>query len=536
MSPSFQEVGGSAYKPGLERMLRMSRALGNPHLLFPAIHVGGTNGKGSTASTLASVLQAAGYKTGLFTSPHLFDFRERMRINGAPISEAQVVAFVEHIAPQMAEWQPSFFEITTLMAFCYFARQEVEVAVVEVGMGGRLDCTNIIRPLLSVITNVSLDHTQYLGNTIEQIAYEKAGIIKPQTPVVIGEAAPAERAVFTEKARQEGAPVFFAEECDVLRSALPNGTGLDLDTTHYGSVYFQLGGAAQQLNARTILTALQVLAQLNETAPAAANSNSAPSDGAPNPSGAAPSPSEQDYTPCDIDSASSGAAYTPSEGMSTPSGAAPTSSAGAFVPSAGVSTPSAGVSTPSAGVFTPSAGVFTPHEGASVPPVGTPLPKRPIILTRRSVAEGFASVIERTGLRGRWELLARNPRIFCDTGHNPAGIALVRRQLEREQYKTLRIVFGMAADKDVDSVLALLPSDAVYYFCAPHSQRALPAQALALRAERRNLRGQCYDSVAQAVEAARRDAHGADLIYIGGSNFVVSEIPQELIHRPQTPS
>lgn len=258
-TPAFEQKGGSAYKPGLERMIGMANAIGNPHKKLHCIHIGGTNGKGSVSATLASVFTAEGYKAGLFTSPHLVSFRERIRIGGVPIDEQYVVDFVTRTIPLIDEWKPSFFEITTLMAFDYFAQQEVDLAIIEVGMGGRLDSTNIIVPLLSVITNVSLDHTQFLGETLEAVAHEKAGIMKPGVPVIIGESNTKLRKVFKEEAAAKEAPIFFAANDMHCNDIEDEGRGLRVRHKRYGSFVTALGGRAQHLNTHTILSVLEVL-------------------------------------------------------------------------------------------------------------------------------------------------------------------------------------------------------------------------------------------------------------------------------------
>lgn len=420
VTPYFGDLGKDAYKPGLERISKMATTLGNVHTQFATIHVAGTNGKGSTSSTLAAMLSEEGYQTGLFTSPHLFDFRERIRINGIRISEQEVIDFVAKVQPYVEQWQPSFFELTTLMAFDHFARHKVDIAVIEVGMGGRLDSTNIITPLLSIITNVSLDHTEFLGHTLEKIANEKAGIIKPHVPVVIGEAEHPEVAeVFKAKALKEKAPIVFAQnEAEVL-SISKKGFGLSIETKQYGVLYGELGGKAQHQNIKTILAAVALL-----------NTHTS---------------------------------YT---------------------------------------------------------------------LSPRSVAAGLAHVVEKTGLRGRGELLGttqHGARILCDTAHNTAGVATVVAQLQEENYHRLHIVWGMASDKDIDGILSLLPREAEYYFCAPKTKRALPQDELQRKASAHNLHGNTYESVHSAVMQAIEQAGAEDLIYIGGSNFVVAEVPSEII-------
>ena len=399
-TPMFQQVGGSAYKEGLDNTLALDTHLGHPHRAFHTIHVAGTNGKGSCSHTLAAILQSAGYRTGLYTSPHLLDFRERIRIDGKPVPEAYVVDFVERERAFFEPLHPSFFELTTAMAFRYFADEGVDVAVVEVGMGGRLDCTNIIRPDLCIITNISLDHTQFLGYTLAQIAAEKAGIIKPGIPVVIGETTPETRPVFLRKAQEAGAPIYFAEEND---------------REDYPGLEFELKGIYQQKNLRTLLTALPLLKE------------------------------EAGYR-----------------------------------------------------------------------------------LDEQAVRNGFAHVVELTGLMGRWQKLHDHPTLMCDTGHNVGGIGYVVEQLKQQTYRTLRIVIGMVNDKDIGGVLALLPREATYYFTRASVKRALPEEELARRAHEAGLRGECYPDVPTAVRAAQKESLPEDFIFVGGSNFIVADL---LAHR-----
>jgi dihydrofolate synthase/folylpolyglutamate synthase len=258
--PVYQNVGGSAYKEGLDNSLALDKYFGYPHKKYKTIHIAGTNGKGSTSHLLAAILQQAGYKVGLYTSPHLVDFRERIRVNGEKIAEQYVVDFVADHKESYESIHPSFFELTMMMAFQYFADQEVDIAVIEVGLGGRLDSTNIITPILSVITNISLDHTQFLGDTLEKIAAEKAGIIKPHIPVVIGEAEGSVRKVFEEKAKSENAPIYFAQDENLIHDAarLENGSWL-LQTDAYPNLKDELGGFAQIKNAATVLCAVDIL-------------------------------------------------------------------------------------------------------------------------------------------------------------------------------------------------------------------------------------------------------------------------------------
>lgn len=411
-TPCYQNQGGDAYKPGLERMQQMCEAIGNPQRYIRTIHVGGTNGKGSTTSLIASVLTAAGYKVGLFTSPHLVDFRERIRINGEMISEEEVVAFVERTRPLIESVGPSFFEYTTLMAFEHFHTHDVDYAVIEVGLGGRLDSTNVILPKLSIITNISLDHTQYLGNTLEAIAYEKAGIIKKGVHAVIGNAGGSVREIFEQVADERHAPITFCEDEYTIKRYDELHPGMRLDTVDYGLLETPLSGDAQLENAHTVLTALRILDD---------------------------------------------------KVLDTP-------------------------------------------------------------LTHEVVARGFAELYKLSGLRGRWETLSTDPHIVCDTAHNPAGVAVVAHQLEEETYDLLYIIIGMSADKDIDTNLALLPLSARYYFCTTASQRTLPAEELQQRAGTIGLRGRAYPSVEDALQEVLAHANAGDLIFVGGSNFIVAEL------------
>lgn len=414
-APMFQQVGKAAYKEGLENTNLLDEHFGHPHRKFRTIHIAGTNGKGSCSHTLAAILQSTGYKTGLYTSPHLIDFRERIRINGKPIPEEEVIRFVEKERSFFEPLHPSFFELTTAMAFNYFAEQQVDIAVIEVGLGGRLDCTNIIVPELSIITNISMDHMQFLGNTLDKIAAEKAGIIKPGIPVVIGETTPETRPVFLAKAREENAPIHFAEDIHPLQSALPQaGGGFLYQTSDYPNLQGQLGGFCQEKNTNTLLTALPVL-----------------------------------------------------------------------------------------------------HE-------------RGIQFTESDVRKGFAHVCELTGLMGRWQRLAEHPTLICDTGHNVGGIQYIVEQLRQQPCDTLRIVFGMVNDKDINGVLELLPRQAVYYFTQASVKRAMPAHDLQALAASHGLDGRCYDSVETALRQAQEEAGANDCLFVGGSSFIVADLLTEL--------
>ncbi|MDR2691091.1 MAG: bifunctional folylpolyglutamate synthase/dihydrofolate synthase [Dysgonamonadaceae bacterium] len=371
----------------------MDKHLHYPHTRYKTIHVGGTNGKGSTCHLLASVLQEAGYKAGLYTSPHLLDFRERIKVNGEMIDKDYVVRFVADNKAFFESVHPSFFELTTGMAFAYFAWQAVDVAVIEVGLGGRLDCTNVITPVLTIITNISFDHTNLLGNTLTAIAGEKAGIIKPGVPAVIGEAEGEVREVF-ESARQkvQGKKFLFVQDVP--------GTNAKMVSP--------LQGLAQEKNTATVLCALNILKD-----------------------------------------------------------------------------------------------IFT--------------------IPSRAIEQGFAGVIKNTGLQGRWQVVREHPKIVLDTGHNAGGMAYNVRQLQREKYDVLHIVFGMVNDKDISAVLRLLPENAKYYFTQANLPRALDARRLAEQAGQFGLKGDVFHQVSGAFSAAGERAEENDLIFVGGSTFVVAE-------------
>jgi dihydrofolate synthase/folylpolyglutamate synthase len=407
--PVFHHVGSSAYKPGLENTIQLMTGLDHPHRRFKTVHVAGTNGKGSVSHLLASVLQCAGYTVGLYTSPHLVDFRERIRVNGNMIDEQYVVDFVESNNALFDAINPSFFETTMSMAFNYFADCEVDVAVIEVGLGGRLDSTNIIDPVLSVITNISFDHVGFLGDTLEKIAFEKAGIIKKNTPVVVGEALAETRPVFEAKAKEENSAIYFAEEQLTVTSEGNQKNKLLVKTSDNKSYSVGLVGFYQLKNIATALTSIK---QLNN--------------------------------------------------------------------------------------------------------LGFQLPED-------SISKGLEFVTEVTGLQGRWQILQLHPTVVADTGHNVAGIQFVVNQLKSQQYDTLRIVIGMVNDKDISSVLALLPFEAQYYFTQANIARALSADELKEMAQNYNLNGLAYSTVEQAVQSAINESGKDDFVLIGGSNFVVGE-------------
>jgi dihydrofolate synthase/folylpolyglutamate synthase len=410
-APMFQQVGSSAYKEGMENSFVIDKHFNHPHRRYKTIHVGGTNGKGSTSHLLASILQEAGYKVGLYTSPHLLDFRERIKVNGIMIDKQFIIDFISTNRVFFESIHPSFFELTTGMAFAYFAEQKVDVAVIEVGLGGRLDCTNVITPVLSIITNISFDHTNLLGNTLTAIAREKAGIIKPCVPVVIGEAEGEVKDVFlnARKTVQGARFVFAQEENPIMQARILSSGQWELDASGYPRLINELGGYAQEKNAATVLCALEIL--------------------------------KNDRF---------------------------------------------GIST-------------------------------------EAVYQGFRKVIENTGLMGRWQILRHNPKVVLDTGHNVAGIEYIVRQLKSEKYEQLHIVFGMVNDKDLPSILQLLPSQAIYYFTQANIPRALDARLLARQALSFGLKGKIVRTVGEAFSTALHSASKEDFIFIGGSTFVVAD-------------
>jgi len=391
--PMYQQVGAIAYKKDLTNTILLANHLGNPELQLKTIHVAGTNGKGSTSSLLASVLQEAGYKVGLYTSPHLKDFRERIKINGKEITEEFVVDFVHKHQSFFETNELSFFEMTVGLAFDYFVKEKVNFAVIEVGLGGRLDSTNIITPLVSVITNIGLDHTQLLGTTLEAIAFEKAGIIKEKIPVVIGEYMAETQQVFIEKAKREHAAIYFAS--DLITEVYPTA----------------LQGDYQLQNRKTVIQTIKIL-QKNKL----------------------------------------------------------------------------------------------------------------LQLSEEDIKNGFLNVVKNTGLQGRWQILNASPKVICDTAHNKQGLALVINQLLKENFDTLHIVLGFVADKNIDDILPLFPKNAHYYYSKPQNLRGLDANVLMEKGLNNGLNGKAYISTSEAYKVALHQATKNDLIYIGGSTFVVAEI------------
>ena len=409
-TPVFEHIGAAAYKPGLYTTKKLDEYFGHPHTAYKTIHVAGTNGKGSCSHTLAAILQAAGYKVGLYTSPHLVDFRERIRVNGEPIPEQYVINFVEQEKTFFETLHPSFFELTTALAFLYFKEQHIDVAVIEVGLGGRLDCTNIITPVLSLITNISFDHTQFLGNTLPLIAGEKAGIIKQGIPVVIGETTQDTRPIFELKATECKAPVIFAtEEPEVISSSLCPTGGRDYTTRNFGNFHGELGGDYQKRNVNTVLKTIPLLQKIFK-------------------------------------------------------------------------------------------------------------------ITHSNIVDGFSKVTELTGLHGRWEQLRTDPLVICDTGHNVAGWQWLSPQIKSIKCKNLRIVFGMVDDKDLNTVMSLLPKNAIYYWTQASSKRAIPVDIIAETGRKYHLSGTKYMRVIEAYQKAVSDATTDDFIFVGGSNYIIADL------------
>jgi len=389
--PMFQRIGAAAYKADLSNTLAICELMGNPQNEFRSIHIAGTNGKGSVSSTLASIFASCGYKTGLFTSPHLKDYRERIRINGDMIPEDFVIRFVEKYRREAADLKPSFFELTCAMAFAYFAEEKVDIAILEVGMGGRLDSTNVVTPDISVITSIGLDHQQFLGNTLEEIAAEKGGIIKEGVPVVIGDNTLRVEETLTEIANSRQAQVYFS------RSAAAEFTT-------------DLQGSYQRENMRTVSRVIDVARKIG-------------------------------------------------------------------------------------------------HD-----------------LSPECVEKGTMNVKRNTGLRGRWELLGEKPRIIADVGHNEGGVRMVVDMLRKQSFVRLHIVWGMVGDKDAKTILSLLPTSASYYWCKPDVPRGKDARELSQEALKYSLEGKEHNSVAAALAAAKEEALDNDLIFVGGSVFVVAEV------------
>ncbi len=387
--PMYQREGKTAFKKDLTNTLVLSKELNFPEKKFKSIHVGGTNGKGSTSHMLASVLQEAGYKVGLYTSPHLKSFTERIRINGNEIPKRKVTSFIKRHKDFLENQKLSFFEMTVGMAFDFFANEKVDIAIIEVGLGGRLDSTNIITPEVSVITNIGLDHTQFLGETLPEIAYEKAGIIKKNIPVIIGEKQVEVKEVFKQKAKETNSKIYFASDTDVEYKT-------------------DLLGDYQKNNSKTAVAAIGLL------------------------------------------------------------------------------------------------------EGFEV--------------SSKNIADGLMNVVKNTNLKGRWQILQEKPKVICDTAHNKEGLHLVLNQLKREKFRKLHIVLGVVSDKKLEEVLPLFPKEATYYFCKPDIPRGMSEEVLQEKALNFNLKGKKYLSVKKAYKQALLNANQQDIIYVGGSTFVVAEI------------
>ena len=407
--PMFQRVGAVAYRKDLKNTLELCKFLNFPQHRFKSIHIAGTNGKGSSSHMLASVLQEAGFKTGLYTSPHLVDFTERIRIDGIPIDPAFVIGFVNRIRSMIDTLAPSFFEITVAMAFEYFAAKQVDIAVIEVGMGGRLDSTNVILPEVSLITNISDDHKQWLGDTLEKIAGEKAGIIKQHVPVVISEEQPALKPVFDKRAHEHEANIHYAFETykmdqagDKIRACKTNGDCLEFSAG--------LGGAYQLNNYPGVLKTLEIM----ET--------------------------------------------------------------------------------------------------------------RGFVIGNEHILKGLENVVSNTGLKGRWQVLQQKPLVICDVGHNLAGVQSIVGQIQNTPHEKLYMVWGMVEDKEMDHILCLLPKEAYFYFCQAKIPRAKSAQALMQASATHGLKGTVVEDVNEALDAAIKSADEKDLVFIGGSTFVVAEL------------
>jgi dihydrofolate synthase/folylpolyglutamate synthase len=410
--PMFQRVGAAAFKKDLSNTIALCEHLGNPQDQFKSIHVAGTNGKGSTSHALCSILMEAGYKVGLYTSPHLKSFTERVKINGTDIPEQDVVDFVDKNQPVLERIKPSFFEMTVAMAFWYFAKEQVDIAVIEVGMGGRLDSTNVISPEVCVITNIGYDHMQFLGDTLEKIAGEKAGIIKTATPVVISQRQPETSLVFEKIAKEKNAPLYFAEDFySISKKGVQDKVSFEViggEKSYF--IEMDLKGNYQQKNLAGVLQTITVLQKL-------------------------------------------GYRITPSH-----------------------------------------------------------------------VYHGLGQIVKNTGLKGRWQVLGKRPWVICDTGHNEDGIKYIIDQINEYTCNQLFMIIGMVNDKEVSKVLDLLPKDAQYIFCQANIPRAMEAEILATKAEAHELKGIVIKDVNEAISWAKNNASASDLIFIGGSTFVVAEI------------
>ena len=415
--PAFERQGASGYKPGLGTAIALDDWLGNPHRAYKCIHVAGTNGKGSVANMLAAILQACGYKVGLFTSPHLVDFRERIRVNGEMIDKRTVSRFVERWLDSNLPCEPSFFELTTAMAFEYFKKEKVDYAVIEVGLGGRLDSSNIITPILSVITNISIDHTQFLGNTLAEIASEKAGIIKPSVPVVVGDASqPEVRKVFNQTALEQHSPIIIAHDAPIVIGSEKKSDGtLSISAISYdSSLTCQLSGDYQVANVNTVLHAVEMLK------------------------------------------------------------------------------------------------------------------KNGVKIKKNAVKKALAHVCQYTGFMGRWMIIGTEPTVICDAGHNAGAWTIQSKQLRELKCDKLHMVLGFSADKDIDTVLSMMPKEAIYYFTQAQSSRSMKAEALQALGAKHGLRGNSYPVALNAYRAAMKAANPSDAIFLGGSFYVLGDLFKHL--------
>ena len=413
--PMFQRIGAAAYKADLNNTIALGNLTGNPQKDFRTIHVAGTNGKGSVSHMLASIMQENHLKTGLFTSPHLSDFRERIKINGEMVEKDFVVDFIDKYKVNFEQIKPSFFEMTFALAMSWFSANKVDIAIVETGMGGRLDSTNIITPMLSIITNISADHTQFLGKTMDAIAHEKAGIIKPGIPVVIGETNPLTAPVFKQKAAENRSAIVFADQLvKVIAENTPQDeVRMNVTALLHGFTFkfnSPLAGHYQLKNIATVVAAMESLTSTY------------------------------------------------------------------------------------------------------------------LEFKNFAIRDGINHTLKNTGLKGRWQILNDKPLTICDIAHNPDGIAQIVNQMSRMNYNKLHFVLGVVNDKDIDEILKLLPGDATYYFCKADIPRGLDAHELRVLANEAALQGEAYDSVKSALEAAKLNALPNDLIFIGGSAFVVAEV------------
>ena len=409
--PAFEREGAKGYKPGLDVTIALDKLYDSPHRHYRIIHIAGTNGKGSTAHTLAAVLQQCGYRVGLFTSPHLVDFRERIRVNGHKVSRSYVMKWVaDYRKKNIQTMEPSFFELVTIMAFDYFAWRKVDAAVIETGLGGRLDSSNIITPDLSIITNIGLEHQQFLGNTLEEIAHEKAGIIKQGRPVVVGHADGIVREVMNQVAQKHSAEICFAEDSPEVTTAKHCIDSLRLTTKNYGTLDYELTGDYQVENANTVLTAIDILRDLD------------------------------------------------------------------------------------------------------------------FQISDKAVHDGFAHVVENTGLMGRWMKLNDKPLAICDSAHNPPGMQQAMKQLQAGNHKRLHMVLGFMGDKDVATMLKMMPKTAKYYFTQAQTSRTMTVESLQQIAAQNGIKGIIYNNVADAYAAALSNAAPEDMVYVGGSMYVLAEL------------